>query len=138
MKNGMWVLLQVREKEDRHQQQKIRGFLQPVEDIQAARAAAAGADMEVRDFTVLPLLFWHPTGRDRNADPLAKFGRVPSLSCTYVCHIRCFQDIRLLSALDAVQQDVWRLQLHSVYCNLRISAPAGHGAAPGRPIWADR
>ena len=43
----MQAALQVREKEDRHQQQKIRGFLQPVEDIQAARAAAAAADMEV-------------------------------------------------------------------------------------------
>ena len=38
---------QVREKEDRHQQQKISGFLQPLEDIQAAREAAAAADMEV-------------------------------------------------------------------------------------------
>ena len=43
----MHAALQVREKEDRHQQQKISGFLQPVEDIQAARAAAAAADMEV-------------------------------------------------------------------------------------------
>ena len=40
----MQAALQVREKEDRHQQQKIRGFLQPVEDIQAARAAAAAAE----------------------------------------------------------------------------------------------
>ena len=40
--------VQVREKEDRHQQQKISGFLRPLEDIQAAReAAAAAADMEV-------------------------------------------------------------------------------------------
>ena len=39
--------MQVREKEDRHQQQKISGFLQPLEDIQAAREAAAAADMEV-------------------------------------------------------------------------------------------
>ena len=40
-------VLQVREKEDRHQQQKIRGFLRSVEDIQADRAAAAATDMEV-------------------------------------------------------------------------------------------
>ena len=40
--------MQVREKEDRHQQQKISGFLQPLENIQAAREAAAAADMEVR------------------------------------------------------------------------------------------
>ena len=42
------MLAQVREKEDRHQQQKISGFLQPLENIQAAREAAAAADMEVR------------------------------------------------------------------------------------------
>ena len=53
----MRAVLQVREKEDRHQQQKIRGFLQPVEDIQAARAAAAGADMEVGDYTFRPCDF---------------------------------------------------------------------------------
>lgn len=40
--------MQVREKEDRHQQQKISGFLRPLEDIQAAReAVSAAADMEV-------------------------------------------------------------------------------------------
>ena len=147
MKNGMWVLLQVREKEDRHQQQKIRGFLQPVEDIQAARAAAAGADMEVRDFTVLPLLFWHPTGRDRNADPLAKFGRVPSLSCTYVCHIRCFQDIRLLSALDdrsagcmAAAATQCSLQLEDICpCRTWGSPRQAHLGGPlGRPQWSGR
>lgn len=51
--------VQVREKEDRHQQQKISGFLRPVEDIQAAReAAAAAADMEVCA-CCLCQAYWH-------------------------------------------------------------------------------
>lgn len=55
--------VQVREKEDRHQQQKISGFLRPLEDIQAAREAAAAAeDMEVCA-CCLCQAYWH-THRD--------------------------------------------------------------------------
>jgi len=50
-------VLQVREKEDRHQQQKISGFLCPNEEIQAAREAVAAADMEVYHPTYMT---WHP------------------------------------------------------------------------------
>ena len=49
------MVVQVREKEDRHQQQKMDGFLRPRAAIEAAASpSAADVDMEVSRPLLLP------------------------------------------------------------------------------------